>query len=506
MHNRIVIGIILFGSLCLWSCKHEHAHDNAHGHPHEEGGIEPLAFTLYSDKTELFVEFKPLVVGDVSKFAAHFTALGETFLPLTEGQITVSLIMGEDGIRATANEPSSPGIFRLALQPKKAGKGKIVFDIKTKDFTDRINIENVTVYPDEASASKAPTIEDGGDITYLKEQAWKVDFANTEIKKESFYKVVRANGQILPAPNSQATVSAQVSGVLTFSNNRLVKGLSVGRGTSLFYIKTNETVQSGLNTAVQQAQATVVNAKKNLDRASILVKDKIISQKEYLKAKEQYDIAQAQLQNASVDKSYNQRNQRVSSPISGFVQDIFVENGQTVTIGTPLATVSSNNQLVLEVKVPQSEISSLPHIQSANFSLQNSDKIYNTKKLNGKVISYGKSIINGSPYVPLTFQIDNTEGVLAGSATEVFLESTEIPNTIILPVSSLIEEQGKYYVYVQTGGESFEKREVELGGSNGKDIQILKGLNEEERVVTKGAYQIKLSTASGALPAHGHEH
>jgi membrane fusion protein, heavy metal efflux system len=61
-------------------------------------------------------------------------------------------------------------------------------------------------------------------------------------------------------------------------------------------------------------------------------------------------------------------------------------------------------------------------------------------------------------------------------------------------------------VYVQTGGESFQKREVKLGAADGINVQLLSGVEEGERVVTKGAYQIKLSQASGTMPAHGHEH
>ena len=59
---------------------------------------------------------------------------------------------------------------------------------------------------------------------------------------------------------------------------------------------------------------------------------------------------------------------------------------------------------------------------------------------------------------------------------------------------------------MQTGGESFQKREIKIGASDGMNVQLLSGVEEGERVVTKGAYQIKLSTASGTLPAHGHEH
>jgi membrane fusion protein, heavy metal efflux system len=64
---------------------------NKHSHVHAEIDLEALVYTIYSDKTELFVEFKPLVVDSKSNFAAHFTILGEHFLPLTNGKVTVSL-------------------------------------------------------------------------------------------------------------------------------------------------------------------------------------------------------------------------------------------------------------------------------------------------------------------------------------------------------------------------------------------------------------------------------
>jgi multidrug efflux pump subunit AcrA (membrane-fusion protein) len=88
----------------------------------------------------------------------------------------------------------------------------------------------------------------------------------------------------------------------------------------------------------------------------------------------------------------------------------------------------------------------------------------------------------------------------------VFLKTTTIKNALVIPYSALIEEQGVFYAYVQTAGESFQKRELKLGISDGLLVQVLSGLSEGERVVTKGAYQIKLSQASGTMPAHGHEH
>ena len=79
-------------------------------------------------------------------------------------------------------------------------------------------------------------------------------------------------------------------------------------------------------------------------------------------------------------------------------------------------------------------------------------------------------------------------------------------DVLTIPYSALLEEQGHYYAFVQTSGEGFEKRELELGINDGIDIQVISGIKENERVVSKGAYQIKLATMSGKMPAHGHEH
>jgi hypothetical protein len=47
---------------------------------------------------------------------------------------------------------------------------------------------------------------------------------------------------------------------------------------------------------------------------------------------------------------------------------------------------------------------------------------------------------------------------------------------------------------------------VTLGDRNGEYVEVLKGLSERERVVTVGAYQVRLASLSSQLPAHGHEH
>ncbi len=496
--NKIFLSF-LFLSGILFSCSEKNEKQEA-----EKNGLEPLAYTLYTDKSEIFVEFKPLVVGEKSKFAAHFTILGEKFLPLEKATVTVSLVVGEKGIRNTATEPSVPGIFRLALSPNKAGTGKLIFDIVTPDFTDQVIIENVKVYTDEESAIKdQPEGEAGGEITYLKEQAWKIEYANAPVKRQTFYEVIETSGQIMPAPGDEITITAKSSGIVFFSGKNSIVGSAISIGESVFTISGSGLTENNIDAKFKEAKADYEKAKADLDRANELVKDKIISQKEFLEKQNKYEITQSVFN--SLAQNYTGNGTRIASPISGFLKNIYVTEGQFVNIGDPIASVSQNKKIVLKADVSQKYFSKLAAIQSANFSTVE-QKTYNTSELNGKVLAYGKSAGDNNAFIPITFEIDNRGEFLAGSYVDVYLRSSPIENALVIPSSSLIEEQGLYFVYVQLEGESFTKREIKLGGNDGENVQVLSGLTEGERVVTKGAYNIKLSVASGTMPAHGHEH
>ena len=506
--------LLLLAALCylLVACNSnspeaeaDHAHD-AEGNHLVESALEPLAYTLYTSKTELFVEFKPLVVGTESRFAAHFTALGDLFKAIGKGTIKLSLV-GENASQSiTATEPEVPGIFRLRMTPEKAGNYQLVFDIQTPAYTDQIIIENIKVYPDEKTAiAQQPAASGGNDITYLKEQAWKVEFANAPAQLEPFSEVIRTGGQILAAPGDEAVVSTQISGVVSFTGKNFVPGSSIPAGMSLFTVKSNEVVQSNLGAEVTKAETDLATAKKNFERASELIKDKIISEREFLEAQLRYENAQTQLKAVSVSRNFNQNRQRISAPMGGFLKNILVENGQFVSAGQALATISKNKKLLLRADVSQRYFSKLAAITAANFKTTDSEQVFNTRQLNGRVLSFGKTAEANSPFVPFTFEIDNVGNFIPGSVVEVFLQASSQP-ALVVPVTALLEEQGVFYVYVQTEGESFQKREVKIGAADGLRVQILSGIAEGERVVTKGAYQIKLSTASGTLPAHGHEH
>ena len=77
---------------------------------------------------------------------------------------------------------------------------------------------------------------------------------------------------------------------------------------------------------------------------------------------------------------------------------------------------------------------------------------------------------------------------------------------ISVPLSALTEEQGIHYLYIRVDEEGYRKQEVTLGESDGERVEILSGIKKGDDVVVKGAMQIKLASASNAIPAHNHEH
>ena len=497
------IRIIVLVAVMALSCQPSVTSEEEHGHAHEPESVT-LAYTLYSDKTELFVEFKPLIVGSTSRFAAHFTKLGESFKSLDEGKITLSLITGDKGIRTVAEKASSPGIFRLALTPKEAGMGKLVFEIETSDYSDRIIIDSVAVYLDEKEAKAAVEEEGGGgDISFLKEQAWKIDFANQEMKRTIFHDVIKVSGQLSAMPADEQVVVSKSSGIVKW-NESLVTGASVKQGQKLFVISSGNLAQGNIESQYRGAKANFEKADADYKRVQLLRKDNIISEKDYLQIKNNYD--QADIAFETLSKNYSQGGQTVAAPITGFIKQISARSGEFVQAGQPLAVITNDQYLQLQADVPLRYVSQLPLITEAQFKTLHNNAVYDTRALSGKVLTYGKAIGDGTSLLPIYFSLKNNGELIPGYPIEVYLQSRPIQNAFVVPIPALIEEQGVFYVYVQAAGESFQKRNVTLGVQDGKQVQVLSGVKEGERVVTKGAYMIKLATQSGTVPAHGHEH
>jgi hypothetical protein len=77
---------------------------------------------------------------------------------------------------------------------------------------------------------------------------------------------------------------------------------------------------------------------------------------------------------------------------------------------------------------------------------------------------------------------------------------------VVIPDAAVLDEDGRPIAYVQVDGETFEKRQLEIGGRDGALVLVRSGIRAGERVVTGAAYQVRLASLSTAAPMEGHAH
>ena len=461
------------------------------------------SFTRWTDKAELFVEFDPLVVGELTYFAAHFTDLN-TFGPIEDAKVTVSLIEGKNGIRSSVDQPKSPGIFMPGIQPTKAGVYTLVFDLVTPDFSDRIVIENVKVFAntEEAAHEEHTEEESAGEIGFLKEQAWRLNVASTPVRKDTVYRVLKTGGQILPAQGDEITITATASGIVVYQSSGISIGAEVKNGQSMFTVTGGNITDNNVKTEFLKAKSNFERAKADFDRKKQLFESEAIAKSVYEQAVLNFELAESEYTNLSAN--YSKGGKQISASSGGFIKNLFKTEGAYVEAGEPLAIVTQNKRLTIRADVNQSDYGQLNTSISANFALDG--KVYTIEEFDGKLLSFGRSVGTDMPKIPVYFELDNEGVLLPGSYIEIWVKTSPSTDALIVPEAALLEEQGAYSVIVQTAGESYEKRSVKLGVSDGMFIEILSGVEEGERVVTEGAYQVKMASMSGEVPAHGHSH
>lgn len=473
----------------------EHVHD------------ESLQLTGYSNEFEVFAEVTPFVIGEASDILAHFSYL-RNFKPLESGSVTVSLIIGIDGIRQTLETPTKQGIYLFSLKPEIAGTGKLIFDINSPAGKSQIIIPNITVYNNvhdaqHAAAETAASSSNG--VTFTKEQSWKVDFATEEVKTEPFGQVIRTSAQILPAQGDEQIITAKANGIVIFSNDNVVDGKAVNAGHSLFSIEGGDLADNNISVRYNEAVSEYNRAKAEYERKKELAKDKIVSESELLKA--QTEFTNAEIIYNNLRKNFSAGKQLVSSPIGGFIKQVLVRNGEFVEAGQAVMVVSQNKDLLIRADLQPKFYSVLNSITDANIRVLDINRTFSLAALNGKVVSYGKSSDLNNPLIPVVFQVSNNVGLLPGSFVEMYIKTQTNNQALTIPNEAIVEEMGNFFVFVQLTPEFFEKRAVKKGTTDGFRTEILEGISANERVVSKGAILVKLAQASGTLDAHsGHAH
>jgi membrane fusion protein, heavy metal efflux system len=188
---------------------------------------------------------------------------------------------------------------------------------------------------------------------------------------------------------------------------------------------------------------------------------------------------------------------------------VAIASGSYVEEGKPLFYIIDPELLWLDARIAEAEIAQLKTPERASFKVDGFDNEFQIQLgNNGKLISYGQVIDPVTRTVPLVVEFQNPQRKLSvGSLIQAKIYIDEKIQSIAVPETALIDDNGQDEVFVQSGGESFQRRVLKLGMRDRGYVQVISGLNEGERVVTKGAYLVFLASSSPAqLGAHGHAH
>lgn len=322
------------------------------------------------------------------------------------------------------------------------------------------------------------------------------------IKPGTFHGVIHTSGKVMSASCDETTVVATISGRVAHANH-ISEGMQISAGMSLFTI-TSAGMQAADGDPVQRAKIEYEKAERDFHRAELLIKDKIISEKDFAVAKAEYEAAK--LTYNAVMKNRSAGGSVVSAVKGGFVKQCMVNDGDYVEAGQPLLVITQNQHLYLRAEVPERRFNELNGIQCAKFRTSYSDQLYDITDMGGHIQSYGRSAEVNNSYIPVIFEFNNTGDIVQGSFADIYLITKERKNVITVLLTALTEEQGLHYIYIQEDADCYLKREVQLGQEDGERVEILDGLKGGEKVVVRGAVQVKLASASNAIPAHNHNH
>lgn len=419
----------------------------------------------------------------------------------------------------------------------------------------------------EQAETEAPKNETGK-VKFLMEQQWLIQMKLAKAEEQTVSRQVTSVGRVVPASNSQAIVSTPVAGIL--SDRRLPTiGQYVGGGQTIAFIRQTPTsteqaqtraaetqielskaqletqkrqmemqnsqikienarLEAEKRTAngdVENARVRLEQAKREADRMQRLFDGKAASQKQLQAAQSERDSAQAAYDSAvrrrnalddakpvnptrvDVNSDFGSATRvsngyTISAPFGGYITKVNKSIGEQVSPGDAIVEISSLDTVYVEAPIYERDLNTLGASRTATFTVS----AY-PQEFKGTVLDLGAVIDEQTRAANVIFQVENPGRALRlGMQANVRLDGEQTVTAMMIPKEAVLETEGKKIIYVLLSGEEFERREVTLGDEYGDKVAVLSGLKAGERVVTQGAYQIRLQELRPAdAGVHSHE-
>ncbi len=321
-----------------------------------------------------------------------------------------------------------------------------------------------------------------------------VETAKTQLADLS--RTLNTTGEIMPG--AEVAVAPKVSGRVAAIHVKV--GDRVSRGQVLFELDAAEALnaetmaEAGVGVAgagLNKAQQGLADAELDFNRTKALYESQAVAKTQFEQAEsmlknarigvqvaeEQLKQAEATLQNAR--DHYN--NFTVTSPLSGLVAAVNIENGELAGPQSTALTVVQLDRVKVKVNLSENAVVSIKKGAEVPITINSLNKT-----LTGTVVSVGPQADPGTRAFPVEIHLNNDEGDLkAGMVAVINLETGLSQGAVVVPVDALLERNGQYWVYVLEDDKAKEVT-VKKGIATGQLVEIIEGLQEGRDVIVKG--------------------
>lgn len=458
-----------------------------------------VVVTQWVDGTELFLEYPFLVEGhQTGNWAIHLTDRDD-FQPIRAGTLTVRF--RRDGVEAetfTVDAPLRDGIFLLDPVIQRAGTYVVELSLESDQVNSRHIVSDVLVHGSEEDALAFALAEEVSGVSFLKEQQWVIPFAVHPAAEHPVQSTIVAPGEIVPPDGSLVRVSAPVEGIATAESNRNAPSVGdrVSRGQVLAVLA--PTSQDG---SFARSRGRVERLRRDVKRDVTLFEAGAIPERRLEEARHDLEIAEAELvaMGGGTEGAYQLA---LRSPMSGVIAERTFVPGGRVAAGESLFTVVDPSKAWVRVQIPAAIANALPTEARARFTLDDPQEVFDSR-----LLSVGTVLDPTTRTVPAVFEVVEGQGrFMFGQFVQARVPAGGLTTGIAIPNGAILNENGTSIAYVQAGGETFERRILTIGVTDGLRTHIVAGLSSGDMVVTVGAYQVRLASLSGGDFAGGHAH
>ncbi len=324
-----------------------------------------------------------------------------------------------------------------------------------------------------------------------------IDYETTGLIKASIENKIVATGKVIP--KDEVEIKPQIAGIIDAI--LVEEGALVKAGDLLARIKVVPNEQS-LNNAqgrVKTLEIVLSNSEVEFIRNKTLFTKGIISEQEYNAVELRYKQATQDLANAKSDLQIikqgsaggsSMANTNIRATVSGTILEIPVKKGDqviqanTFNAGTTIATIADLNIMIFEGKVDESEVGKLSKDMGLIITLAAiEDKEYEAKL---KFVAPKGTEESGAVQFKIEGEVylDSEYFVRAGYSANASI-ITDKRDSVVAISEALLQydkETKKPYVEVAVAEQEFERRDIELGLTDGVNAEVLSGVTDEDKI------------------------